>query len=381
MMPLSSPTSPSLTRAGHLHAALTATFVLFAATLGCKFSVGGGTSGPSTGNGTTESGETGADPSGEATESPSAIEARKAAMERFQECSAQFDTLYATWKAQDEKTRKVISEAEGLPFLEGYPKLIAQAHENCETAKKLRDDPKASGVMVWARTKGSAINLAVAIAKLQVKHQITPTMALDRRLSEYMREAEFTGDLEFDKAEYCSKSTASFPWLPPKERQTQADRHNEHVFANEKSLNALADAINAIASKVGADRGRVKAVKKNADGSLDLTVKNLYGGSVCNHTGNYTWNGNFWSDCSYSGAVEKEIYPFTVKLAADKVPSPGIKTGDVISVWGIRTNGPNERDPKENASYDGLYVDSIFRANKMVWDVDISVSGELSCMR
>lgn len=380
MLSLSSRTSENRPRAGRIHAALAAAFVLFAASAGCKFSVGGGTSGPSNGGTSTEAGETGSS-GGEATESPSAVEARQKAMERFQECSAEFDALYGAWKAQDEKTRKVISEAEGQSFLEGYPKLIAQAHENCEAAKKYRDDPKLRGVMVWARTKGSAINLAVAIAKMQVKHDVTPANALDRRLSEYLKDAEFTGDTEFDKAEYCAKSWGSFPWLPPAERAAQTERHTKAVTANEKTINAMVDAQNAILKDVGADRGRVKAVKKNPDGSLELNVKNLYGGSVCNHTGNYTWNGTFWSDCSYSGAAEKEIYPFTVKLTADRVPAAGIKVGDIISVWGLRTPGQNPRDPKENAVYKGIFVDSIFRGNKMVWDVPISVSGELNCMR
>jgi hypothetical protein len=172
-----------------------------------------------------------------------------------------------------------------------------------------------------------------------------------------------------NRNEFCYRVGADATWLSRKELDAWNKGREPRRLQQIKVLDGVRDAFNAIRLKVGADRGKIKAVQKLPGGGVKLLVKNLYGGTQCEHTGRWMWNGQFWSDCTYRSTPEKEIYPFTVTLTSERIPPQGLRVGDVISAWGLRTPGRNDRAPLENASYEGLVIAGLDRGTKRLIDL------------
>lgn len=305
------------------------------------------------------------------------------AKESFDKCATAFDAAYARWKPTDEKAKKAITASASDTFYAGYGKLVGQFSETCKNARLLSrdssaEDQRAFEVFAKVDGRGTALELGLAAVRLQIRNKVflsTPIADGNyEHIWEVAKKLPFTGDASFDRNEYCGggEYNARLGWLPKAERVAFLAKRKGLVAQQEALMKQLAEGLETVRLKARSDRGRVKAVKKLPDGSLEVSVKNLYGGSVCNHTGNYTFNGTFWSDCSYSGAVEKEIYPFSARFPAGNLPPTGVNVGDVVSLTGVRTPGTNERDAADGARYDEPYVSSIERGGKMVWDAPLS---------
>lgn len=305
------------------------------------------------------------------------------AKERFDKCATAFDAAYARWKPIDEKAKKAIAASTADTFYVGYGKLVGQFSETCKNARLLSRDTTAEDQRAFdsfskVDSGGTALELALAAVRLQVLRKVfldTPIASGNYpHIWEVAKKLPLTGDAAFDRNEYCGggEYNARLEWLPKAERVAFLAKRKGLIAAQEALMKQLAEGLETVRLKAHSDRGRVKAVKKLPDGTLEVSVKNLYGGSVCNHTGNYTFNGTFWSDCSYSGAVEKEIYPFSARLPAGNLPPTGVNVGDVVSLTGLRTPGNNERDAADGARYDEPYVSSVERGGKMVWDAPLS---------
>ncbi len=305
------------------------------------------------------------------------------AKEQFDKCATAFDAAYARWKPTDEKAKKTIAAAASDSFYVGYGKLVGQFSETCKNARLLSrdttaEDQRAFEVFSKVDGRGTALELGLAAVQLQIRNKVfLSTPIADghyEHIWEVAKKLPLTGDASFDRNEYCGGGEwgARLTWLPKAERVAFLAKRKGLIAQQEALMKQLAEGLETVRLKARSDRGRVKAVKKLADGTVEVSVKNLYGGSVCNHTGNYTFNGTFWSDCSYSGAVEKEIYPFSARFPAGNLPPIGINVGDVVSLTGLRTPGNNERDAADGARYDEPYVSSVDRGGKMVWDASLS---------
>lgn len=305
------------------------------------------------------------------------------AKERFDKCAAAFDAAYARWKPTDEKAKKAISASASEPFYAGYGKLVGQFSETCKNARLLSrdttaEDQRAFEVFSKVDGRGTALELGLAAVRLQIRNKVflsTPIADGNyEHIWEVAKKLPFTGDAAFDRNEYCGGGdyNARLDWLPKPERVAFLAKRKELIATQEALMKQLAEGLETVRLKARSDRGRVKAVKKLPDGTLEMSVMNLYGGAVCNHTGNYTFNGTFWSDCSYSGAVEKEIYPFSARFPAGSLPPTGVNVGDVVSLTGLRTPGNNERDAADGARYDDPYVSGVERGSKLVWDAPLS---------
>ncbi len=305
------------------------------------------------------------------------------AKERFDKCAAAFDAAYARWKPTDEKAKKAIAATASDSFYPGYGKLVGQFSETCKNARLLsRDSPeedhRAFEVFAKVDGRGTALELALAAVRLQIRSKMflsTPIADGNyEHIWEVAKKLPFTGDASFDRNEYCGggEYNARLTWLPKPERVAFLVKRKGLIAQQEALMKQLGEGLETVRLKARSDRGRVKAVKKLPGGTLEVSVKNLYGGAVCNHTGNYTFNGTFWSDCSYSGAAENEIYPFSARFAAGNLPPTGVNVGDVVSLTGLRTPGSNERDAADGARYDEPYVSSVERGGKMVWDAPLS---------
>lgn len=281
------------------------------------------------------------------------------AKERLAECGAKIEESRKAWAEQEKKTRAAIKASEQAGLYDGWLGLMNQYRDNCQARDKVH--PSA---MVFRST---AIELSLAVARFQVRQGLfmrSPLTTGDQA-SEASTWVPLGDDAAFNSAESCRSLGRDVDYLTTDEFNAWKAKHDPLVKEQAEAIDKLFAALNDAAPKIGADYGRVKKIQKLPDGGVRLSMANLYGGSACVHTGQWRFNGTFWTDCDYVGAPEKEIYPFTASFSAQRIPKDGLQVGDVVMFWGIRVKaGPDAKYPKEGAEYDGLVVTDQMRRNK-----------------
>lgn len=285
----------------------------------------------------------------------------------FERCNAKFVTGRKVWASAAARVSQTAKQLDTAGLYEGLASIERQHAEMCIERKKLDDAGQGVRDEIF---RSSQIEFEVAAARFLTRLGVVVRMPIND-LNMVATFVPYRGDDSADRTEHCYNPGRQVSWLSPTEFEAWNKVREPIRLKQTQTIDALAASFNAIRLKVAADRGRVKAVKKLANGTLQLSMKNLYGGSECVHTKNWSWNGSFWSDCSYKGAVEKEIYPFTVLLPADRVPPQGVHVGDVISVWGLRTPGPDPRQPADHGSYNGLVVVRLQRGDKRLIELNL----------
>lgn len=294
----------------------------------------------------------------------------------FEQCAATYADSHLLWAAQSANTRKAILASEALGFYEGYERLITQHGENCRALKRLRREGKEVDPRFIRRTR---LELELAWARFLIRHDAAYAWNPNQIAgTDLIRGSVPFGDShEHNLNEYCYKPGATVEWLTDDERTAWFTARKAVLAEQARVFDALAKAYDAVRLKRGFESGRVKAIKTQPDGRLVLSMKAMYGGSECVHTGMWRWAGNFWTDCDYRSLPEKEVYPFTVTLPKDRMPKPGIRVGDRLTLWGFMAPGPDERAPKEGATYQGQRVIGLTRGGKDL--LQITLDPELIC--
>jgi hypothetical protein len=346
---------------------------------GCSFSIGTG-SGTASSGGSSGSSE---DPQGSETPKPATVVTPESKA-WFEECSGHYDELMKKWKPVDDEAQALSKEAESAEsFYTVASKISGQLQKTCVQAKET--GMKSAG---YGDAAGTALTLRRALAKLQLRtNRVSGGNLFDNySIDEMVNHVPTTGDDWFDRNAFCLAVHNANGMTPPgKERFAPLSgtrRNSAHwLTADElekfnKTYSALtketADTLNAIAKQyvhTDGEVGKIKSVKKLADGSTAVTAGRVESPYECKHTGVYTWNGSSYNDCTIVDLPAREIYPFS---ATFKDPPPvDLKAGDWISFSGtVGGKVPDNREKGNNAKWEGMFFWSVTRGKKTLYEVD-----------
>jgi len=292
------------------------------------------------------------------------------------ECGAKIEASQKLWSEQEKKTRAAIAASEQAGLYEGWLGLMNQYRDNCKAREKLGQE------LSQKVFRSTAVELSLAVARFQVRHGLSMRSPLEKgdQASDAKTWVPLGEDATFNRAETC-RTGVNVDYLSTAEFNAWKAKHDPIITEQQRAIDALYDALNAVRSKVGGDYGKIKKAQKLPDGGVKLSMMRLYGGAECVHSGQWRFNGTFWTDCDYVPAAEKEIYPFTITFPAQRIPKQGLQVGDVIHFWGLTTKpGPDEKHPDEGAEYDGLMVTNQVRGTKGLLEVP-TFERPLDCVR
>lgn len=343
--------------------------------VGCKFSVsaGGannnGSSGENQQDGTTSSGG-----DSKAAE-PQVTEASKA---WFKECSAHYDEFMSKWKPIDDEARKVIQETENGDFYAGAQKLTAQITKTCVSAKT-------TGWMLrYANNEGTGQALQQALARLQMKSKKGAVQLFDTvQFHDMVRNMPTTGDEEFDRNAFCLSVHNQGLQLPGGGRfgavggvgynvahwmtKAELDKFNAKFSSITKAASDVLEEHDKQLLHTASEYGRIKSVKKEADGSYSIVGKRIETPYECAHTGNYHWDGAGYNDCSYVDKAPVEVYSFTAHFK--DVPPSDLKVGDFLMYSGQVNGKAPSNVEMANAKWEGALIYRVMRAKKVPFEI------------
>jgi hypothetical protein len=300
----------------------------------------------------------------------------------FEKCSAHYDSFMAEWKSVDEEARTVISETKEAPYYTAASKLTAQLTKTCVAAKQGKWKMKR-----MADDRGTGLALRLALAKAQARNKKGAfRLFTDAMEGDMVRNLPSTGDDFFDRNAFCLNVQMNNMSLPEgsSERYFMAldgqphnsvhwlsDADREKFNAKYKELtDDAAETLRELAKQfvpTTGEYGRVKGVKKEADGSLVITAKRVEVPYDCQHTGNYHWDGVAFNDCSYVDRPAVEVYGFTAHLA--DAPPSDVKAGDFIYFAGTAGGKVPNNNEMANAKWEVLALSSIFRNKKPAFEI------------
>lgn len=348
--------------------------LLCALPAGCSFSVG-------TGSGNTPSSDpASADSTDPGTPAVTAVTPESKAW--FDQCSAHYDEFMSKWKPIDDEAHAAIKEAEGATFYASAAKLTSQLVKTCVSGKELR--AKSIG---YADRRGTALALRIAVAKLQLRaSKGSNRLFTDAMEHEMVESVPTVQDDSFDRNAFClAVHNANGLPLPDGTRfaPLSGTRHNSAHWMTSAELakfnerySALtketADTLSGLAKQYvhsAGEVGKIKQVKKSADGSTTVVAKRVEAPYECKHTGVYTWSGTSYNDCTYVDLPAVEIYGFTARFPVADPPPVDLKVGDYISFSGTTGGKVPNNNEKTDAKWDVNFVWSVTRNKKPIHEL------------
>jgi hypothetical protein len=210
------------------------------------------------------------------------------------QCFADYEDFRQKWGPVEAKAREALKGIGDDDFYEAYPKLRALYLGLTESSKKLELQSGVARKM--ASFDGVGLEVLVAIAKLQRKHDVTYSRFIE--FPQARRGILPTGDATHDRNHFCSRAynigthrseykkrdwgehTIHAPWL--------STPVYEPFFKKEKELRT--QAMEATKTKVdqgdlSVKSGAISGMAKKGDGHVVLTVRQLRQITTCVPTG------------------------------------------------------------------------------------------------